>query len=317
MSRTPLAVKLPMSKSNQIVNMPTMGDPFLVDMNILSEAALRHKYNGEAISHARILADAKQHKCTVHPGFGRFKDFLRAVGSKPRPTHTLDRIDSTDPEYAPGKVRWASPKEQANNRSTTILLRGPDGRSEPLTKWAKQTGQSAAAMRKRKERGWSDAEIIAGMRGAVLPTGATAQAPRISENPWPTGLPDADAAIWEQVYPLFKKLVRLRCPDEGPPAYSRAMLAGWLIRRRIWSANRWIVDRLPDWMNGAEVPPDIAVSTAFRYSMAAPAVEYAARDMIGQRHFAFLLCLQKRTEYVDGVCTPVLQKLHSGAKRHT
>ncbi len=49
--------------------------------------------------------------------FKSFKQWFYELGLRPTPKHSVDR-KNTHGHYAPGNVRWATKKQQANNRAT-------------------------------------------------------------------------------------------------------------------------------------------------------------------------------------------------------
>lgn len=73
----------------------------------------------------------------VVPEWHNFRTFAADVGERPS-GHTLDRIDCKGP-YSKINCRWATPKEQANNRKNSYLL---THRGETLTvsQWADKLG---------------------------------------------------------------------------------------------------------------------------------------------------------------------------------
>lgn len=76
-----------------------------------------------------------------------FDNFLADMGERPSLDHTLDRINNNGP-YAPENVRWATRREQANNRVTNIRF-SYKGETYTLAQLARITGVSKEILRAR------------------------------------------------------------------------------------------------------------------------------------------------------------------------
>jgi len=175
----------------------------LRDIQALTATDLRCKYPREYDSW-RNMKQRRKRGYVVAPEFDHFADFLASMG--PQPTSqgdtawTVDRIDPSDPEYAPGKCRWLDKRGQANNRQRTIFLEY-HGECLPLTIWAERTGQKPNTLRQRHAKGWSDVEVIHGR-------------PKTQENPFTyRPWPEHRFAFWEKNYQNEKR------PSEYPFQY--------------------------------------------------------------------------------------------------
>lgn len=81
-----------------------------------------------------------------------FEDFLSDMGPKPTPKHTLDRIN-TDGNYEPGNCRWATMKEQCNNKRDSMVYTH-NSETKSLLDWCEQMKIPPGTVYARIHMGW-------------------------------------------------------------------------------------------------------------------------------------------------------------------
>lgn len=88
--------------------------------------------------------------------FEAFWDWAQKNGY--RDDLSIDRIENNGP-YSPENCRWATQKEQANNRRSNIIIEYK-GESHNIAEWAKITGIKSGTLLRRYKQGWTLEEIF-------------------------------------------------------------------------------------------------------------------------------------------------------------
>ncbi len=90
---------------------------------------------------------------TVCPEWESFPAFMAWAVANGYDDHlTLDRINTNGP-YSPDNCRWATRKEQANNRRTSRMLT-LNGRTQSMQQWADEIQMDTSTIWRRLHSGW-------------------------------------------------------------------------------------------------------------------------------------------------------------------
>jgi hypothetical protein len=89
---------------------------------------------------------------TVCERWRNISNFIVDMGERP-PRTSLDRIDY-DGNYEPGNCRWATHKEQAINRRSTVFITY-DGQTNSMSDWARFAGIEVHTLIRRIYSGWT------------------------------------------------------------------------------------------------------------------------------------------------------------------
>lgn len=107
-----------------------------------------HRYGGRGIF-----------VCDRWRGESGYSNFLSDMGRRPD-GHSIERDDVNGP-YSPDNCRWATAKEQCNNRRNNVILE-IDGQSQTVAQWAEASGTYDMRIYSRLRKGWPAQEAVFG-----------------------------------------------------------------------------------------------------------------------------------------------------------
>jgi len=91
--------------------------------------------------------------CERWSGESGFENFVRDMGPKPTPRHTLDRYPNNDGDYDPGNCRWATRLEQGSNQRSNRIIEH-NGTRATMSEWARKIGIPWQCICWRLNAGW-------------------------------------------------------------------------------------------------------------------------------------------------------------------
>jgi hypothetical protein len=140
---------------------------FLSEANITHGHAINYRSSPEYQVWSAMIERCRNPKCKYYENYGGrgikvcdrwldFNNFITDVGLRPSPKHTLDRFPNMDGDYELSNFRWATMKQQQNNKRNNLKITY-NGRTQTLMGWKEELGLKLAynTLRDRLTKGWS------------------------------------------------------------------------------------------------------------------------------------------------------------------
>ena len=137
-----------------------------IDLESLTATELRKKYVLSYSSWKNMKSRCKDFGYILDPRFNKFSTFLGHMGARPSKEFSIDRVDCENPNYGPDHCRWADKHTQNQNKGNNVMLTHK-GETHTVSVWANKTEQKADTLYHRKSKGWSDDEVITGIRNTA------------------------------------------------------------------------------------------------------------------------------------------------------
>lgn len=247
-------------------------EAFLDKLAQMTDTEISGSFEVERLRFRSMHRRGRTSGAVVDEALSNFRAFLAELGPIPSPEYTLDRIDNNNPSYEPGNVRWATPREQANNRSNTLQLT-IDGETLPLTVWADRVNVKANTIRQRLRRGASHELAVYPERSLnESPSGGissitSVSADQMAAKHWQEL--GCTPENWEPYYRIWwKRWARMN------PLATRSLFASYICQNAFFARRAWDAE-----VDGPyPLPPDArtldAVNRAALSRMSRPEREY-------------------------------------------
>lgn len=155
----------------------------------------------------------------LEPDGRGFMNFFEDMGPKPSPKHSIDRIDITG-DYCPENCKWATDREQANNKSNNHWIT-IDGKRDTLANWCRHYGIGEKTFRYRIRKWKCDektALTVVSRKSSVIPQDGDTGDMRIIEF---NGVKDS-VKNWAA-----------KCGMEYYNVYTRIFTHGWSVEKAL------------------------------------------------------------------------------------